>query len=93
MDCGEFYVIHDVMLFCLQVEVIASDIRSISLELSAIRIYNHQHIRNIQDSTYKILMDCDKFHVKCEVMLFLSMDRSICQLYSHRLSHCSYMEQ
>ena len=46
----------------------------------------------IQDSTCKIPMDCNKFHVICDMMLLLFTDRSICQQYSHKLSHCSYIE-
>ena len=34
---------------------------------------------SIQDSTHKILMDCGKFHMTCDVILSLSTGRNECQ--------------
>ena len=34
---------------------------------------------SIQDSTQKVLMDCGKFHVMCDMMLLLSGGRSACK--------------
>ena len=50
-------------------------------------------VYSIWNSTRKILMDCSKLHVTHYVTLLLSIGRSKCQRYSHRLNHCSYIEQ
>ena len=48
---------------------------------------------SIPSSIHEIPMDCAKFHMMCDVTLLLSTGRSNCQQCSHKVYHCSCIEQ
>ena len=66
---------------------------SINWELSVAYTIIKLSAYSIRDSTYKSSMDCGKFHMMRYMMLLLSTGKSECQQSSHRLNHCSCIEQ